>query len=426
MKASGTTGSHLDLLPAPTKSSLFNDLPQSSPVAIKKKSKLYRPIALIVAGVGVVSIGLLAWLGFSGSTSDVDQLAAAKSNSLKLESDHSKGNKASEGAVTDLGSASNAQPEIEELTLSNTTTDDVSVVSQASSSIESFMTKLGGNAENIDMDTAVLESVQKMLASKDEPSVAGESLGAPNTTMDSIGEPKAASENPFADLMDDEAAPMTDEANAKVDPATPNSTETLGFVQETWTANRSLTKTTFRVPFRPLEKNAVCRAELKLPEGLLHKPEGTLLLAGKQDVSWTVALEDDSVSLVVYMRSKPARSWYVATAVRAKVNDVEFPLGPTDAQSVVQRLIARNRWLGQQRAMLESMKSNPKMKSGCTEAIREIDKEVKKTDKSLIAWQELASLASAFYKSHKIELCLAEANDRLPALVAEEIKEEKE
>lgn len=385
-----------------------------------KKTKFDRRVVAVGIGVFAMLVGTATWLTTSSSPSNTTQVASDTSNSaMSREREPAASVSASAStSAPELSEASSSlatQPEPIELTLSNALSEGSSVANDASASIESFMSRLGAGAGDVDMDVAVLESVQKMLATNGETAVVEETPGASSAATDPSGEPKPATENPFADLMDDESVPMTDESPANAVGKAADATEESGFLQESWTANRAIAKTTFRVPFRPLETNAVCRAELKLPKDLLYKPEGPLLLAGKQDVSWTVALEDDTVSLVVYLRSKPARSWYVATSIRAKVNDVEFPLGPSDAQAVVQRLLARNRWLDQQRAMLDSMKSNPKMKSGCTAAIREIDKEVKKTDKSLEAWQALASLASAFYKSHRIELGLAASNEQLPA-----------
>ncbi len=176
--------------------------------------------------------GLLAWLGFSGSTSEVDKLAAVTSNSPKLNPIIRKATKLPKGQSPTLVRRPTQQPEIEELTLSNTTTDDVSVVSQASSSIESFMTKLGGNAENSTWTQRCSSRCRDARFERRAVCCRRVAWSAEHNDGFYRRTESGFRKIRFADLMDDEAAPMTDEANAKADPATPNSTETLGFVQE--------------------------------------------------------------------------------------------------------------------------------------------------------------------------------------------------
>jgi hypothetical protein len=150
---------------------------------------------------------------------------------------------------------------------------------------------------------------------------------------------------------------------------------------------------------------------------MLYRPEGSMLIAGKQDVSWLIALKDESASLTLYMRSKPGRNWSIATSVRAKFEASEYSIGPGDAQAIVQRLQFRFKWLAEQKQLVETAKANAKVKSDLIEALREIDKESTRTEKSLAAWQEIAVLSDRFYKGHEIRLTFATANDQLPTEV---------
>ncbi len=312
-------------------------------------------------------------------------------------------------------------PENAMLTLSNVGDSLAQLSEQADTSLQSLMASFGSNTSSDNADATLLNSVQEMFAKRDSQKVIEETFQAPDVGL-TAGQTQAAA-SPFAEsLADNDTMSTTDESShvAESVPAIASDTKSLpevGSFHAEQPISNSFNKTSIRIPFRPQEKSSICRVQLDVPKNVLYKPENPYVLSGRQDVSWTVALEDDSVSLKVYLRSKPARAWYIATAVRVKLStEVEFPLGPTDAINVCARLQNYLASLDKQRSMLEAMKSNSKVRSNATDALKVVDKEIKQTDKNLKTWREIQELATIFYHSNAIKLDFASSEDRLPPL----------
>ncbi len=145
------------------------------------------------------------------------------------------------------------------------------------------------------------------------------------------------------------------------------------------------------------------------------KPEEPIIVAGRQDISWNLALEDDTVSLKVYMRSKPARAWYIATAVRVKLaTEAEFPLEPTDATFVCTRLHNYLLTLDKQRSSLQTVNPDSKNRSKIKDAVKAVDEVIKQTDKNLKTWREIQELSKFFYESAVIKIDFASSEGDLP------------
>ena len=148
---------------------------------------------------------------------------------------------------------------------------------------------------------------------------------------------------------------------------------------------------------------------------MLMTPEEPVELVGRHDMSWTVSFKDDSMSLAVYLRTKPAKSWTIATAVRLKMSpEIQIPIGPKDAAQVCFRLQNYLRWLEQNRQYGEAMRSNKKTSAMAKAGLAEIEKQVKATERSLKNWILVDDLVRAFYSSNALELELASSREKLP------------
>jgi hypothetical protein len=191
-------------------------------------------------------------------------------------------------------------------------------------------------------------------------------------------------------------------------------TQDQELLAHSFSVEQAYTKTTVRVPFRPNDRHAVCRARLNIDDNLLLEPTDTVEMVGRQDVSWTVAINDDGAILSIYLRSIPAKSWYIATAVHLRMEtDVERPIGPKDATQVCARLQNYLRWLDHHRLIGESMQANRNTRSTATSGLIEIEKQIKAAEKSLHQWLAIEKLVLAFYRQNAFDLQLASSSDKL-------------
>jgi hypothetical protein len=388
---------------------------------------------------GLIGVSLL-WMRFAGSKDDDRVISEMRDGSSTL-SIHSTvaqptsfGSKESDqsDATSDFkrSSSHDASSDSVSLELSHLGAEPDGLSAQADQSIQTLMTSLGANASDENADANLLTSVQEMFAKRDSQKVVEEALLAPSIDMPARAD--GAASTPFSEpLASNDEMTLANDANKEAEPAETDpkskSLPETGSFQASRPISKSMEKATFRMPFRPQEKKSICRVQLDVPKNLLYKPEDPYVLLGRQDVSWTVALEDDTVSLRVYLRSKPARAWYIATAVRVKLSpDVEFPIGPSDAINVCSRLQNYLASLDKQRSLLEAMKSKSKLRGNATDAIKVVDKEIKQTDGYLKTWREIQELVAVFYSSNRIRLDFASSEDTLPPMVAVGESETKE
>jgi hypothetical protein len=303
-----------------------------------------------------------------------------------------------------------------ELTSDLQSSQEITLGSQASSSLESLIGQIAGGKPPVSIDSISFESVTEALNQTSDESIIQESLTAAGSE-NHFNLSKAT--QPFAVPLDDVAAQDSmEQAKASTDSTLekiPENTTATGFVTESFSVRQAQFKSMIRVPFKPNDRQAVCRVKLKTVDPLLMKPEEAIELVGRQDTGWTVALNDDSVQLKIYLRSIPARSWNIATAVRLKWGtDSEIPIGKNDATQVCLRLQNYLRWLDQSRQVGESMRSNRKTRSMAMAGLEQIEKQTKSTEKSLKHWMAIEKLVLAFYQENSIELELASSMEMLP------------
>jgi hypothetical protein len=288
--------------------------------------------------------------------------------------------------------------------------------SQASSSIESLIGQIAGGKSPASIDSISFESVTEALSKSNDEAIVQESLAV--AASEHSGDLSKATQ-PFAEPLDQATTPeIMGEAAVSANSATDKlsgSTSDPGFVAQSVSIRQAQFKSTIRVPFKPNDRQAVCRVKLNMADDVLLKPAEAIVLVGRQDTGWTVALDDDSVNLNIYLRSVPARSWYIATAVRLKLGiDTEIPIGKNDATQVCLRLQNYLRWLDQSRQVGESMRSNKKTRSMAMAGLEQIEKQTKSTEKSLKHWLAIEKLVLAFYEENAIEVELAASEAMLP------------
>lgn len=293
---------------------------------------------------------------------------------------------------------------------------------EATASLESLLSSLGKDAKSDEPNGEIFASVQKLFEERDDKKIVEESLPVAGSEFSS----SSSTATPFAEPLEADAPEVMSDSGIIIsgtstaeptDSESENGAEAKALNSQKWTFAKSLDKRLIKVPFRPSDKSAVCRVRLVAPPELQMLPEGPVLLGGKQDAKWRVAFEDEAVSLNVYLRSKPARSWYIATAVCASIDgDRQFPVTTNDAQLVCKRLQLHLKWLDQQRVMIDKAKQNSRLRSSAYDAIREVDKQIKQTEQSLSSWQEVSKLVSLFFSSCSFELDFAVESDALPIL----------
>lgn len=320
----------------------------------------------------------------------------------------------------ELNSPVEEDPEVPlELASDVQTLPDNTLDQQASSSLETLIGGIAGGKSPMKIEPISFESVAEALNTTNDEAIVQASL-AESTSENSFDLSQAT--KPFPETLDAVPEPSEDsmekattsEGNAVDKLSTENPSES-GFVAQTFPIKQPQSKSTIRVPFKPIDKQAVCRVKLKMGDNVLLKPEDSVELVGRQDTAWTIALTDDSFNLKVYLRSIPAKSWYVATAVRLSVGlNTEFPIGKDDATRVCIRLQNHLNWLDQNRLIGESMRSNRKTRSMAIAGLEQIETQTKSTEKSLKNWLAIEKLVLAFYQDNAIELELASSSDKLP------------
>ncbi len=312
-----------------------------------------------------------------------------------------------------------------ELTTTEQLAFDDTLANQASDSLQKLWGGIGVSESKFAMDSVSFETVEALLKkSDDNPSPEPSPLNP--TVEDLAGMPTASP--PFGEPLGmDNLVPLIEEpttastgGKALLQPPAVEGQAEQGFLAQSIAIQQAQGKKSIRVPFKTNERQAVCRAKLKIADDMLLNPVEPFELVGRQDTVWTVAFKDDSVRLLVYLRTKPAKSWYIATSIRAKLGPgIEFPIGPQDATQVCSRLQNYSRWLEQNRQLCESMKDNKKMRATAIAGLDEIQKKMKATDKLLKTWIAIEELARVFYSNCTIEVELASSHELLPEMANE-------
>ncbi len=177
---------------------------------------------------------------------------------------------------------------------------------------------------------------------------------------------------------------------------------------------RPIQKEELRIPFSVNAKTASVQAQWELPEEILITPEAPVMITGKQEQSWTIALKDESSKLIVTVKSKPNRKWLIGTVIKlVGENGVEFPIAPGDATLMQQQLMARSKEITKQTQFLELVKSAKGGRAFASYYMPLAEASLKQTELAIQQWSEIDELVNQFYQSHKLNLTF-HANATLP------------
>jgi hypothetical protein len=396
----------------------------AKPTQKQKVAVKHRTIVLLVTVL--IACTTLLTLSFTGSKEDESSIATTKNQysnpapftpAFRDEFDHQE-----KVGSFDVNSGVNRSPdENAPLDLSTMEGAPDQLTVQADHSLQALLTNLGADKAGNQSDAAILDSVQDLISKHNSAKLVEDTLSKQESAMSSEG--SSPSVSPFNDSITSEEMILGKDdligtANSKQSielETTSKSALESGTFQASWSPTKSLEKKSIRVSFVPRDKVSVCRIHLSIPEPIQLKPEEPLIVAGRQDVFWDLAIEDDTVSLKVYLRSKPARAWYIATAVRVKLaSAAEFPLGPTDANIVCSRLHSYLLSLDKQRSTLQAMTTDSKFRTKVKDAMKAVDEEIKQTDKNLKTWREIQELSKYFYESAVFQIDFASSESNLP------------
>jgi hypothetical protein len=168
---------------------------------------------------------------------------------------------------------------------------------------------------------------------------------------------------------------------------------------------RPVQKEELRIPFSVNAKTASVQVQWELPEEILITPEAPVMMTGKQEQNWTIALKDESSKLVVTVKSKPNRKWLLGMVIKlAGENGVEFPIAPGDAKLMQQQLIARSKELTKQTQFLELVKGAKGGRAFASYYMPLAESSLKQTELAIQQWMDIDDLVNQFYQSHKLNL----------------------
>jgi hypothetical protein len=168
---------------------------------------------------------------------------------------------------------------------------------------------------------------------------------------------------------------------------------------------RPVQKEELRIPFSVNAKTASVQVQWELPEEMLITPEAPVMLTGKQEQTWTIALKDESSKLVVTVKSKPNRKWLLGTVVKlAGENGMEFPIAPGDAKLMQQQWMARSKELTKQTQFLEQVKGAKGGRAFASYYLPLAESSLKQTELAIQLWIDIDDLVNQFYQSHTLNL----------------------
>jgi hypothetical protein len=179
---------------------------------------------------------------------------------------------------------------------------------------------------------------------------------------------------------------------------------------------RPIQKEEFRMPFAVNPKVAAVYVQWDLPSEIFISPEAPILITGKQEQTWTIALKDESSKLAVTIKSKPARKWLMGVVVKLRRDDgVEFPIAVGDAKVMQQQLITRSKELTKQTQFLELVKSAKGGRAFASYYMPLAEASIKQTESAIKQWVEIDDLVNQFYQSHKVNLTFQAGEKQLPS-----------
>ena len=264
---------------------------------------------------------------------------------------------------------------------------------------EKLMQGSDGDSADSELDPSKLASITSLLSSK---MPASGPASKPDLNSASETELKSFNES-FDDAQDESAEDpaMQDSAAESND----DGTEVLTEKSFTVVLKRSVEKQEFRIPFPVNAKQASVRAEWSFPDDVLITPETPVVISGKQEHKWTIALKDESSKLSITIRSKPGRKWLIGSIVKVQRSDgAEFPIALGDAQVMQQQHIARSKSLKQQIEALEMIKGSRGGRAYASYFLPIAKASLKESDAAVDQWIEVEALVNSFYTSHSLKL----------------------
>ncbi|MDZ4848070.1 MAG: hypothetical protein SGI77_02150 [Pirellulaceae bacterium] len=146
-----------------------------------------------------------------------------------------------------------------------------SLSEKANDSLSKILSGFGGSSNSDAIESISFESVEAILKNTDEAKIIEQSLGQ---SADGKSIEMQATTAPFGEPLDAPMAPEAADSSAST-----NATGTepsndiksdVGFLTQSLSIKQALYKTTLKLPFKPNDRKAVCRVQLKLAADLLQ------------------------------------------------------------------------------------------------------------------------------------------------------------
>ncbi len=373
-------------------------------------------IVLLIAAIGLGSMLIPATstrVADSDGTQDIPgKKLSSEASSPSVDLTTSVDSLAPENDTTSSPTALDMELKLTE----GTSTSEVSAVPTLNADLASELSaKLTqGITDDIDgsivIDPTKIESITSLLTPKDSAA-----------TLPLEIESKMTSERDLKSL-DASFSDSADANTASMDPAMPNSETTksespavdvpIASDEQTGISKvvsialkRPVQKEELRIPFSVNGKTASVQVQWDLPEEILITPEAPVMMTGKQEQTWTIALKDESSKLIVTVKSKPNRKWLLGTVVKLTgENGMEFPIAPGDAKLMQQQLMTRSKELTKQTQFLELVKGAKGGRAFASYYMPLAESSLKQTELAIQQWIEIDDLVNQFYQSHELNL----------------------
>jgi len=355
------------------------------------------------------------WSDSSGGT------LTANTNSQSMDLPTNSNTLKPDGNLLSVAASSDSSEASADLKLTEgTSTSEVTIAPTLNADLAAELSAklMQGIASDIGADSAIdpskIESITSLLSPKaSQGNPMGDASIKIESNMKSETELKSL-DAAFSDSGDNAPAPAD---LAPADPAAMNGESTSVDVPVasdeqseiskaiTIALKRPVQKEEFRIPFSVNPKVASVQVKWELPSDILITPEAPVLITGRQEQTWTIALKDESSKLAVTIKSKPSRKWLLGFVVKLRRDDgAEFPIALGDAKLMQQQLIARSKELMKQTQFLELVKGAKGGRAFASYYMPLAEASLKQTDLAIQQWIEIDDLVNQFYQSHKLNL----------------------
>lgn len=407
----------------------------------RKSSKSKAKISQKTLGIGIAA-GLIVSLGgyflFSpNSNSSTLSHATKKSDSLALSTDElPKAESAIANEPVSKNSKQKALAEVDTLQVESEPSQDELIVDvpgvtaldadmPLAQSPEELMSSLSSSltankGDGVPSETDDVAAFLKLLQEPTNPvsqekQSAEAKMSNPGSPFDDAKEP--GKEGSEMDMVEEDVPEKEDASEGDDLPIDEKEKANKLVLEEKWKLENIPFKASYKVPFVTADKTSVCRVRLRLGDDMLVKPMEPVVIMGRKDVSWTVALEDDAASLHLFLRSKPGRTWVVLAAMRLKLEDgSEIPIVPGQTAHQRRQLEEFLLNLEQQREVLDNLRFSRRQRNMVMQLKPVVEQKRKEIEKSIKLWEKIDELVNAFFLSHELEMTFASREEFLPVV----------